>query len=127
MGKFHFIDELAKIFVDEFKKKNKSKFKSIITNPLADNKVRIRFIDANHCPGAAIILITGPFGNVLQIFYFRYGGGQWDQIVAISPDNKTRTGVDKGPEDDSAKLIPQGEKTETDMGREDHKNLNIFD
>ena len=83
MGKYHVVDDLSKIFVDSFKKKNKSKFKSISTNQLADNKVRIRFIDANHCPGAAMILITGPFGNVLHTGDFRYGGARMIENIGI--------------------------------------------
>ena len=83
MGKFHVIDELSRAFVDEHKKKNKSKFKSLQTTPLMDNKVRIRFIDANHCPGAAMILIKGPFGNVLHTGDFRYGGARMIDNIGI--------------------------------------------
>ena len=39
-----------------------------------DSKVRIRLIDANHCPGASMIHISGPLGEILHTGDFRYGG-----------------------------------------------------
>ena len=56
----------------------------------------------------------------------RYAGRFFDSITAISPDNKTRYGIDKSEEDDSAKLPPKGNQTETDKAHEDHKNYSQF-
>jgi len=39
-------------------------------------KIRMRMVDANHCPGSAIIVITGPLGTVLHTGDFRYNGQQ---------------------------------------------------
>lgn len=36
--------------------------------------VKIRLIDANHCPGAAMIHLEGPFGSVLHTGDFRFDG-----------------------------------------------------
>jgi len=36
--------------------------------------ISIRFIDANHCPGSSMIMITGPNGTVLHTGDFRYNG-----------------------------------------------------
>ena len=35
-------------------------------------KVKMRLIDANHCPGSSMILIRGPFGTVLHTGDVRY-------------------------------------------------------
>lgn len=34
----------------------------------------MRFIDANHCPGAVMVHIDGPYGHVLHTGDFRYNG-----------------------------------------------------
>ena len=48
--------------------------KEICPDDCKDTAVRIRFIDANHCPGAMMIHISGPLGEVLHTGDFRYGG-----------------------------------------------------
>ena len=45
-------------------------------NGAKDSKVRIRLIDANHCPGASMIHISGPLGEILHTGDFRYGGAR---------------------------------------------------
>jgi hypothetical protein len=56
----------------------------------------------------------------------RYAGAWIDCIVAISPENKERSGVDKSGADDSGKLLTNNNGNETDMGREDHSNYHFF-
>ena len=36
--------------------------------------VKLKFIDANHCPGAVMSIISGPLGTVLHTGDFRYNG-----------------------------------------------------
>lgn len=37
-----------------------------------NDSITIKLIDANHCPGAALILIRGPLGTVLHTGDFRF-------------------------------------------------------
>lgn len=58
--------------------------------PLEFNKdytiesVSVRLIDANHCPGAAMILIKGSKGTVLHTGDFRYNGSKMIQDIGLS-------------------------------------------
>ena len=58
--------------------------------PLEFNKdytiesVTVRLIDANHCPGAAMILIKGSKGTVLHTGDFRYNGSKMIQDIGLS-------------------------------------------
>lgn len=47
-------------------------------------KLRIRLVDANHCPGAAMVILTGPLGNVLHTGDFRYNGSLMMQEIGMN-------------------------------------------
>ena len=46
--------------------------------------LRLCFLDANHCPGAVMVRIDGPLGQVLHTGDFRFGGERMVQEVRDS-------------------------------------------
>lgn len=52
---------------------------------ITDYNVKLRFVDANHCPGAAMSIISGPLGNLLHTGDFRYNGAQMIADVNLEP------------------------------------------
>ena len=46
--------------------------------------VQIRLVDANHCPGAAMIIVKGSRGTVLHTGDFRFNGQKMIQDIALS-------------------------------------------
>lgn len=51
-----------------------------------DLTVSIRFIEANHCPGAAMIHVDGPLGSVLHTGDFRYNGATMLSDIGIDSE-----------------------------------------
>ena len=77
---------LATLTDDEIEKLKKLNRGSAIVHPNL-KEISIKMIDANHCPGAAMLLISGPLGNVLHTGDFRYNGEPMlNDIGLFSPD-----------------------------------------
>ena len=46
-------------------------------------RIKIRLIDANHCPGSALIYLDGPLGSVLHTGDFRSGGFKMIKEIGV--------------------------------------------
>ena len=49
-----------------------------------DLQIKIRMVDANHCPGSAMIILTGPLGTLLHTGDFRYNGTKMLQSIGLT-------------------------------------------
>ena len=60
--------------IDEIKQKSED----------ADSfKVKLKLIDANHCPGSSMILVSGPHGTILHTGDVRYNFGKMLKDIGL--------------------------------------------